>query len=419
MTILATKRFLVLLFSSIVITISKNKTFYCWDYEFCNFETSLVILSSIVSVIALMKRFMKEGRSNELAILTILSVILFCSLSFCSSNKFRFFLWFEISIVPIFVRIIMYRKDRSKIYSATIIVLINIAIAIPTVIFIFKDYSSALTLRTHVAAHSCLVLKRIVLIILVITIILRKAPMFFIHIWLPKAHVDSFTLGSVVLARLIIKLSIVGIVKFSQVIEEKLKEITWIIYRISWTTVVIALIIMIKRVDIKKLAATSSIVHIRATLNSCLSIKVFGAYRRFIVLLSHGIVSSIIFSAIGLMYENSEGRSTYANKRVERIDKLVMMTWTLILFLNVGLPPTITFFREVFLISNFMFMETYRILFLSIRIILIRNASMIRITKSLFYKSSIRSFYIKSVNCTFVRLIFLFTIWNLLIMKLF
>lgn len=78
---------------------------------------------------------------------------------------------------------------------------------------------------------------------------------------------------------------------------------------------------IIRRVDIKKIAATSSIAHMGLALNSILSIKSIGIMSSVIILFSHGLVASIIFSIIGLIYESSEGRSLFSNKSMERLSK--------------------------------------------------------------------------------------------------
>lgn len=398
---------------------SKGIKCLCWEIDITPTENILALLRGIVILMSFLSSFLGFKRENSLINSRIVAVILICIISFTSSNKFYFFLLFEISMIPIFIRILKIRKESSKIYSAIIMLLINMAMAIPCIIYIFKEFylisSFNLYVRTIISSKNLMFLLGLIIIL----IMLSKAPIFFVHVWLPKAHVDAFTLGSVVLARLMIKLRVMGLIKLDVLMEEKLASFSFILYSISWTTLIISLMMIIRRVDIKKLAATSSIVHMGSALNSVLSIKFIGLVGSTIVLFSHGLVSAIIFSIVGLIYEYSEGRSSHSNKRRERLNKVISMIWVLILFLNVGIPPTIRFFREIFLMSTFLFIQKTRIIFLAISMILIRNASMMRIVKVIFYKKERSTTALKRGSCMFLNVIASFTIINLIIMKIF
>lgn len=204
----------------------KNSYLVMWEATLSSMENILIILRRIILYLRQRYRtFTDTAESKTKSRFIGFLVIVSCSISFFIANKFFFFLIFEISIIPMFIRIIALRKESSKIYSAIIIILINIALAIPTLIFILVEFKELKTFNTLTSAYRGFMYLNVTLRMLVVLIIISKAPIFFMHIWLPKAHVDSFTLGSVILAGLIIKLRVVGLIKLSRSLIEIRREL--------------------------------------------------------------------------------------------------------------------------------------------------------------------------------------------------
>lgn len=182
---------------------------------------------------------------------------------------------------------------------------------------------------------------------------LVKTPIYFFHLWLPKAHVESPVTGSMILAGVLLKLGGYGLIRAVAIFPEiAFGRFGYLVTIVSvWGGVVCALICL-RQVDIKSLIAYRSITHMGVIVGGLLSGRNLGYYGAVITILAHGLVSSRIFLGANLIYKVVRSRSLYLIKGFMGLYPRVSIIWFFSLAANMGAPPTINLVGEIILAAG-------------------------------------------------------------------
>nr|YP_010565478.1 NADH dehydrogenase subunit 4 [Parakontikia atrata]UZA66420.1 NADH dehydrogenase subunit 4 [Parakontikia atrata] len=199
-------------------------------------------------------------------------------------------------------------------------------------------------------------LKEYFFVISWLIIFLIKFPIFGLHLWLPKAHVESPVFGSMILAGILIKLSVYGIVRFGFSVFHgfyfKNFEIPIFLNYYACFGLVIVNFICSIQWDLKSFVAYSSVVHMSLIIFSILSNSWVSLIGALILSFSHGICSSSLFMMVNNFYSISLSRSMYLNRGYLYIFPYLCMFWFLLVSSNCSIPLSLNFFSELFLIFS-------------------------------------------------------------------
>jgi len=174
-----------------------------------------------------------------------------------------------------------------------------------------------------------------------------KVPMVPVHIWLPEAHVEAPTAGSVLLAGILLKMGTYGLLRFSlPMFPEATVYFQPLVYVISLISIIYSACTTIRQIDLKKIIAYSSVGHMNFVTLGILSNNLYGIEGSIFLMLSHGLVSSALFLCVGLLYERYHTRVLLYYGGLVYGMPLFAIFFLLFTLANVSLPGTSSFVGE-------------------------------------------------------------------------
>nr|YP_009730984.1 NADH dehydrogenase subunit 4 [Epirixanthes elongata]QBB73133.1 NADH dehydrogenase subunit 4 [Epirixanthes elongata] len=174
-----------------------------------------------------------------------------------------------------------------------------------------------------------------------------KVPMVPVHIWLPEAHVEAPTAGSVILAGILLKLGTYGFLRFSiPMFPEATLCFTPFIYTLSAIAIIYTSLTTLRQIDLKKIIAYSSVAHMNLVTIGLFSLNIQGIGGSILLMLSHGLVSSSLFLCVGVLYDRHKTRLVrYYGGLVSTMPNFSTIFFFFTLA-NMSLPGTSSFIGE-------------------------------------------------------------------------
>jgi proton-translocating NADH-quinone oxidoreductase chain M len=178
-----------------------------------------------------------------------------------------------------------------------------------------------------------------------------KTPMVPVHIWLPKTHVDAPTVGSVILAGVLLKVGLIGILRFLFPLFPVLSHFfAPYVTAIATIGVIYASLITLRQIDAKRIIAYSSVAHMNMAMVSLFSFNVVGLYSTVYLMLSHGLIASGLFFLVGFLYNRFHVRSIYYYSGLATCMPVAAIYFFLFTLANMAFPLTSGFIGEFLLL---------------------------------------------------------------------
>jgi len=329
-------------------------------------------------------------RLNEFLI-AILIMETFMIGVFCSLDLVVFYLFFEAGLIPMFLIIGIWGGTR-RVYSAFKFFLFTLLGSVLMLVAIISIYWIAGTTDVIQLYELGIDIKyQNLLWLAFFSSFAVKTPMWPVHTWLPDAHVEAPTAGSVLLAAILLKMAGYGFIRFSLGLFPYASEVfTPLIYTLSVIAIIFTSLIALMQEDIKKLIAYSSVAHMGFVTLGIFTIQQQGLEGSIIQMISHGLVSAALFLCVGVVYDRMHSRliSTYGGI-VTIIPKyaILFMVFTLA---ALGLPGTSGFVGE-FLILMAAFKDNFLVAVLASLGVIIGAAYMLWLYKRVIFGELINS----------------------------
>jgi NADH-quinone oxidoreductase subunit M len=285
---------------------------------------------------------------------------------FSITDLFWFYIFFESSLIPMFIIIGVWGSRTRRIHAAYQFFLYTFAgslLMLISIMFIYANFGSTdyfFLLRIQFSSQF-----QLFFWLAFFASFSVKIPMLPVHIWLPEAHVEAPTAGSVLLAGILLKLGTYGFLRFSIPFFPVASEFfTPFVYLLSIIGIVYSSCTTLRQIDLKKIIAYTSVAHMNLVTIGIFSQNIYGIEGAISLMLSHGLVSSGLFLCVGLLYDRYHTRLLNYYGGVVNFMPFFSFVFVVLSLSNMGFPGTSAFVGE-FLILLGAFVNNTLVAFLA------------------------------------------------------
>ena len=297
---------------------------------------------------------------------------IFLLLAFSVSDLFLFYVFFESLLIPTYFLIGIWGSRERKLRASFlffIYTLFGSVFMFLGIIYLFLFFGS--TNLEILFFNSFEILEEKIVWLSFFIAFGSKIPMFPIHFWLPEAHVEAPTSGSVILAGILLKLGSYGFLKFLVCLFPNASFFfTPLIFTISILGIVYASFTAIRQTDLKRIIAYSSVAHMNLIVMGIFCFNSTGLAGAIFQSLSHGFVSSAFFLLIGILYDRFHSRILFYYTGLVHTMPLFVFVFFILTLANIAMPLTSSFVGEFLILAGIIKISISAVFFSSLNIIL-------------------------------------------------
>nr|WKU84049.1 NADH dehydrogenase subunit 4 [Ocyptamus priscilla] len=312
----------------------------------------MIMLSFWICSLMLMASYniYKNKMYEKLFLINFLFLLLFLYLTFGSMNIFLFYLFFECSLIPTLLMILGWGYQPERLQAGMYLLFYTLLVSLPMLIAIFYIYNNYNTMSFYLINNYNI--NYIILYFSLILSFLVKMPMFLVHLWLPKAHVEAPIAGSMILAGIMLKLGGYGLLRFFFFLQILGFKFNYWFMSISLVGGVLVSLICLRQTDLKSLIAYSSVAHMGIVLSGLMTMTYWGISGSYTLMIAHGLCSSGLFCLANITYERLGSRSLLINKGLMNFMPSMTLWWFLLCSANMAAPPTLNLLGEISLLNS-------------------------------------------------------------------
>ncbi|YP_009465639.1 NADH dehydrogenase subunit 4 (mitochondrion) [Syngnathoides biaculeatus] len=323
-------------------------------------STPLLILSCWLlplMIIASQNHTSLDPPNRQRTYITLLILLqAFLILAFGATELIMFYIMFEATLIPTLLIITRWGNQTERLNAGTYFLFYTLAGSLPllvallllqnstgTLSLLTLQYSDPMKLISHTDKFwwvACLLA------------FLVKTPLYGIHLWLPKAHVEAPIAGSMVLAAVLLKLGGYGMMRLMVSLEPLTKELSYPFLILALWGIIMTGSICLRQTDLKSLIAYSSVSHMGLVTAGILIQTPWGFTGALTLMIAHGLTSSALFCLANTNYERTHSRTMILARGLQMILPLMATWWFISSLANLALPPLPNLMGELMIITS-------------------------------------------------------------------
>nr|UDN41972.1 NADH dehydrogenase subunit 4 [Sillago sp. 3 SS-2021] len=299
---------------------------------------------------------LEPSNRQRMYISLLTSLQFFLILAFSATEIIMFYIMFEATLIPTLMLITRWGNQAERLNAGTYFLFYTLAGSLPLLV-------ALILLQNNLGTLSLLTVQFSNPIYMTTTAdklwwagcllaFLVKMPLYGVHLWLPKAHVEAPVAGSMILAAVLLKLGGYGMMRMLVILEPLTKELSYPFIVLALWGVIMTGSICLRQTDLKSLIAYSSVSHMGLVTGGILIQTPWGFTGALILMVSHGLTSSALFCLANTNYERTHSRTMVLARGLQMALPLMAAWWFLASLANLALPPLPNLMGELMIITS-------------------------------------------------------------------